>query len=65
MNYNGGMDDSYVVEWTLTGETEIKAVTPEQAEGFLRHQLNFIFRNQGDTLVKKLKVNSAFPSNEK
>ena len=57
-------DNTYIVGWLASGETEIKADTPEQAIAKMKRQMRFVMGKQADTKLSLVKSTFAMPSNE-
>lgn len=56
-------DNTYIVGWLASGETEIKADSPEQAIIKLKRQMRGIYAKQADTKLSLVKSTFSMPSN--
>jgi hypothetical protein len=57
-------DGIYVVGWVVSGETEIKASSPEEAAKKLKRQARAIYKPFSDTKLRTVKTEFAIPANE-
>lgn len=55
-------DSTYVVGWVVSGETEIRAKTPEEAIRKLKRQVRQVYKAQTDTKLGTIKTEFAIPS---
>lgn len=58
-------DSTYIVGWVVSGETEVKASSPEEAVRKLKRQARAIYKPFSDTKLRTIKTEFAIPANEK
>jgi hypothetical protein len=57
-------DFTYIVGWVVSGETEVKASSPDEALRKMKRQVRAIYKPFGDTKVRTVKAEFAIPANE-
>lgn len=57
-------NSTYIVGWVVSGETEIRAKSPEEAAKKMKRQARAVYKPFNDTKLRTVKTEFAIPANE-